>query len=253
MVTHQIALGPEFDFLADDTEESLLGSTIHQDAIVAAQDSLRRHSRRQGLSWYVGNQLTMIIPREGGRPPYQPVPDLLVHTTLGDPRPQSLAVAQVGPPALVLEVASPSTARAHDVDTINPRAKPQVYAACGIAEYLVFDALGEILGEQVRAWHLDPAAIGPGRRYVRWLPDERGHWVSANLGVSFAPQGLLLRVYDAAGRLIQYSAELDGEIEARDRELALRDRELTARDRELIARDRELAELRAELRRLRGE
>ena len=60
MATQMVALGPEFDFLSDDTEESLLGSTMHQDAIVVAQDSLRRNSRRKGLSWYVGNQLTMV-------------------------------------------------------------------------------------------------------------------------------------------------------------------------------------------------
>lgn len=248
MVTYQIALGPEFDFLPDDTEESLLGSTIHQDAIVVAQDSLRRNSRRKGLPWYVGNQLTMIIPRHGGRV-YQPVPDLLVHTTLGDVRPTSLSVALVGPPDFVLEVASPSTAMAHDVDTLDPRAKPQVYAACGIPEYFVFDPLGEILGVQVRAWRLDPASIAPQRIYVPWLPDARGHWVSTRLGVSFMPQGLLLRVYDSAGQLIQYSAELDSladELEARNRELAARDQELTARDRELAA-------LRAEIRRLRGQ
>ena len=41
MVTYPIILGPEFDVIPDDTEESLMGSSLHQGAIVAAFDGLR--------------------------------------------------------------------------------------------------------------------------------------------------------------------------------------------------------------------
>ena len=76
MVTQMVALGPEFDLLPDDTEESLLGAPIHKYGIVAIFTSLRRHARRLGLPWFIGNQTTLVIPRASGRP-YQPAPDLL--------------------------------------------------------------------------------------------------------------------------------------------------------------------------------
>jgi Uma2 family endonuclease len=220
MVTYQSTLGPEFDLLPDDTEEALLGSPRHQLVIVTLFNSLTRQQRRRGLSWFVGNQLGLLIPRRSGRPRYRPSPDILVHTTLGAFTETSLDLRRFGPPALAAEIASPSTAREHDLDTLAPNAKPGVYAAAGIAEYLVYDPVGEIIPERVRAWHL-----GEEGHYVPWLPDERGHWVSLALGVSFAPLGLLLRVYDAVGQLIPNNEEMDDIV----------------------------AELQAELRRLRGE
>ena len=223
MVTHHIALGPELDWLPDDTEESLLGTTVHQGTIVLLDNSLNLHKRRAGLPWLIGNQLRLIIPRREGRAAYQPSPDILIHATLGDAQLSSLSVAQYGPPALAIEVTSPATARAHDLDTISQRAKPQAYEECGIPEYLVFDPIGDFIPAQIRAWR-----IGPEGRYEDWPPDPiTGRWHSA-LGISFAPQGFRLRVYDSDGNLIPTMDELD--IQAQ-----------------------EIVTLRAELRRLRGE
>jgi len=229
MVTYRIALGPELDWLPDDTEESLLGTTAHQGAIVTLDNSLNYHKRRAGLPWLIGNQLKLIVPRRDGRT-YQPSPDIIVHPTLGDVLLTSLAVAEHGPPALAIEITSPSTAREHDLNTISHRAKPQVYEECGIPEYLVFDPIGDFIPDQILAWRLK--ADG---QYDSWLPDPTtGRWHSA-LGISFAPQGLRLRVYDADGNLIPTMDEL-------------------ATLREVVeAQARENAELRAELRRLRGE
>lgn len=233
MVTHMVVLGAEFDLLPDDTEESLLGAPIHQYGIVAIFTSLRRHARRLGLPWFIGNQTTLVIPRASGRP-YQPAPDLLVHPTLGRIPDFSLHVNVAGPPALVIEVASPSTARDHDLDTLRPAAKPGVYARTGILEYLVYDPTGTMIPELVRAWRM-----GPDDRYVPWAQDERGHWISHALGISFALRGPTLAVHDADGNLIPSDADMDDLLLAREREMA--------------ARERENAELRAELRRLRGE
>ena len=230
MVTDQFVLGAEFDFLCDDTEESILGTPIHQLVIVTLFDSLSRHRRRNALPWFIGNQIRKRIPTGMGQPPYQPSPDILVHATLGTPPEASLDLRVTGPPALALEVASPSTAREHDLDTLAPKAKPAAYAAAGIPEYLAYDPTGDIIPERVRAWRADARGV-----YAPWLPDERGHWVSA-LGISFAPRGVLLRVYDAAGQPVPNNDDMDDLLDD------LRD-----------ASQREIAALRAEIRRLRGE
>lgn len=240
MVTHLIALGPEFDLLPDDTEESLLGAPIHQYVIVAIFTSLRRYARRLGLPWFIGNQTTLVIPRAKGRP-YQPAPDLMIHPTLGYVPEFSVNVNVAGPPALVIEVASPSTARDHDLDTLRPEAKPGVYSSAGILEYLVYDPTGVMIPGGIRAWR-----IGPESKYVPWEQDERGHWVSRTLGISFALTGPILAAYDADGELIPSDADMDDLLLAREREAI-------EREDAVAARDRQIAALQAELRRLRGE
>lgn len=236
MVLHKgVLLGPELDWLPDDTEEALLGSMLHQRVIVSDVNSLTRYSKRANLGWRIGNQLKLVIPREGGRRPYQPSPDIIVHTSpLLSDRQTSLAVSTFGPPALAIEVCSPSTALEHDIDTFNPEAKPSAYARAGIPEYLVFDPTGDLIPDLIRAWR-----AGPAGGYEPWLPDAvTGRWHSA-LGVSFAPQGVLLRVYDPAGNLVPDNDDMDDLLASRDAQLA----EYQER----------IAELEAELRRQRGE
>ena len=64
MVTHQIVLGPQFEAIPDDTEETLVGSAGHQEAIVTTYDGVQICAQRRNLAWFVGNQLTLLIPRE---------------------------------------------------------------------------------------------------------------------------------------------------------------------------------------------
>lgn len=233
MVTYRITLGPELDWLPDDTEESLLGSTAHQSAIVVLDNSLNSHKCRAGLSWFVTNKVPLIIPRQGGGT-YQPAPDILVHPMLGDTNLDALSVATHGSPSLIMEVTSPATAYQHDLDTLNPHGKPLAYDQAGIPEYLVFDPTGDMIPDQIRAWHK-----GARDAYGPWLPDPAtGRWHSA-LGISFAPQGLRLRVYDSDSRLIPTIEELADKLTA-----------LTAKPSALRA---EYSALQAELCRLRGE
>ena len=234
MVLKMVALGAEFDALPDDTEEALLGSMLHQRVIVSDVNSLTRVSKRGNRGWKIGNQLKLIIPREGGGRPYQPSPDIIVHTSpLVDDHQSSLNINAYGPPALAIEVCSPSTAYAHDLDTFNLQAKHSAYARAGIPEYLVFDPTGDILPELVRAWRK-----GVGETYEPWLPQQDGRWHSA-LGISFAPQGVLLRVYDAAGEMVPDNDDMDDL--------------LAARDAQLDEYKERIAELEAQLRRQRSE
>ncbi len=123
-----------------------------------------------------------------------PLPDILVHPTLTNASRTSLVLATDGPPALVIEVASPSTVYSSDLNLTDERGKPGVYEAIGVAEYIVFDPTAEFVPEQLWARRRVADTFEP------WEPDERGRWVSAALdGVAFAPQGPLLRVYDREG------------------------------------------------------
>ena len=229
MVPHSVAKGvllsPDLDWLPDDTEEALLGSMLHQRVIVSEVNSLTRYSKRENLGWKIGNQLRLVIPRESGERSYQPSPDILVHTSpsLGERAP-SLNVNVFGPPALAIEVCSPSTAQEHDLDTVNPLAKPRAYAQAGIPEYLAFDPTGDIIREFVRAWR-----AGQSGEYEPWLPDPAtGRWHSA-LGISFAPQGVLLRVYDPDGNIVPDNDDMDDLLAAREALLAEREREHPAK------------------------
>lgn len=254
MTMHQlIMLGPEFAGLTDDTEESILGSSLHQGAITTLDDGLNACGPQRGLPWFVGNQIRMVIPRLGHRS-VNLSPDILVHPTLGSGSRDSLILAADGPPALVVEVASPSTALARDLNEDAPNAKPAAYAALGILEYIVFDPLGEFLPDRIRAWHLGP------RGYLPWGPELNGHWASRALGISFAPHGFLLRVYDQKGQLVPLSAESraqNAELRAQNQRLSDLANEASARvaeqERRAAEQALQIATLQAELRKLRGE
>lgn len=192
------ALPHHLAHLADDTEESLVGSSLHQDAISTAYTSLKLCGPARGRPWFVGNQLQLIIARDGA-PPYRPSPDLLVHPTLGMGSRNSLIVGSDGAPALVIEVASPSTAT-NDIDL--EHGKAAAYMGCGVAEYLVFDPTGAELGTQVWACR---ARAGGGSEV--WTSESDGHYLSSALGIGLAPQGVLLRVYDEDGTLVPLATE----------------------------------------------
>lgn len=246
MLTRPVVLGPEFAAIPDDTEETLLGSSSHQGAIVTVFDGLSICAQRRSLPWFIGNQLTLLVRQEGRELLRRFSPDILVYHTLAIADPTSLSIALHGPPTLAIEIASPSTALDNDVNLFEPEAKPQVYDRIGVAEYLVFDPTGGILGTPIWAQRRGPDGLAP------WHADADGRWHST-LGVSFAPHGALLRVHDHDGRLVPLTTEFDTMLAARERDLAERDQRLATSDQRLAASDQRLAELEAEVRRLRGE
>ncbi len=199
-------------YLRDDTEEDLVGSDLHQDAIHTAHQSLRHVARRRGLPWHVSNQLMILMGKVSGKE-WRPSPDVFVHTTAGPEPLTSFDVATYGVPEFVIEVASLST---WDYDT---ELKRRMYGRVGVQEYLVYDPTGEFLGASVRAWHLT------SRGFTAWQPKPSGHWHSQVLGVSLRPDGLLLRVYDQDGALVPTFDEQErriAELEAKLRALGSR-------------------------------
>jgi Uma2 family endonuclease len=224
MGTPSFVLGPEFDDFEDDPP---VGPLWHQDAIGAIFEGLTYCGLKRSRPRFIGNRLPMLFSRQVGHTPAPLAPDIIVHLTLTDGPRFSLDIAVDGPPTLAIEILGAATAHTWDLNVAEPTGKPQLYAAAGIREYLTFDPLAEFIREQVRAWHLSPNGLTP------WLPEERtGRWRSPSLGVSFAVQDALLRIYDQDGRLVPIYRE------------AMR---------ALTQREREIAALQAELHRLRGQ
>jgi Uma2 family endonuclease len=262
----------DWEWLADDTEESVVGVRIHQDNIASLAATLREFFDERGRSWGVGTNLSLLgLTRRDGTA-YEPMPDVLIH-----PRPVTLEMAsidvqQAGLPWLVIEVASRSTVR-RDVGE-----KAATYARHGIPEYLVFDPFGDLLGTQrgiatgTQFWarRLPRDAQGqpvPGE-YEPWEPEADGRWHCLTPpGLSFAPQGLWLGVWDAQGQPVARISEerrrrriaerLQVEAEQRLAEAErLQDeaqRQAEAELQQRLEAERRLAELAAQLRQLRGE
>ena len=207
MVARALGLGPELDWLPDDTAEAISGTSTHRAVIVGLHNFLAHVRHLAKLPWFIGNQMNLLIPRQGGGT-YQPAPDIMVHPSLGMVYLSAISVAQHGPPALAIEIASPGTAREHDLHTLEPGAKPSAYAQAGIPEYLVYDPTGLVIPHRVRAWRM-----GTAGEYAPWAAEADGHWHSA-LGISFAPEagGILLRVYDQAGQLVPTPLEMAARI-----------------------------------------
>jgi len=259
--------------LLDDTEESVVGTSLHQRAISTLADMLEELRRTHKHTWDVGRNLGFRgFPQPHGEP-YAPKPDVVVHPRALPTGLTEVTLAAYGPPHLVVEIASRTTV-GNDVG-----AKALSYALGGVAEYLVADIGGEGLlgGQLVVAWRLSPEG---GGTLTPWLPEADGRWHSA-WGFALGVQGLLVRVYTPDGvavstghehSVLRQQAEVAlreearrrQEAERREYEEALRRQEAEAAQAQAERREQEAERLRqqaegraaaleVELRRLRGE
>ncbi|MGH2387689.1 MAG: Uma2 family endonuclease, partial [Chloroflexota bacterium] len=175
----------------DDSEESVVGSEYRQRIIDGVRDGLEMAA---GASWHVHSQVTIGGFRRLDGSPYTMLPDVFV-VPLANPHPESgrpLTFAEVGVPWLAVEVLSDTTSR-WDLD--DRRGKAWSYAEAGVAEYIAVDYARRYMSEPVRALRLGDGGWAP------WPISPAGRWESVQLGVSFAFNGLYLRVYDVEGRL----------------------------------------------------
>ena len=196
-----------YGWLHDDLEEDLVGADWHQDAIRALSTSLQTLADERGWTWHVGDQLT-VVGEKPDATEWRSGPDISIHPRLGPEKRQDIDVRRDGPPSLVIEVASSST-WAYDVslDSVR-RGKRQAGKAYGylnlmrVPEYLVFDPRGAFLAGQARAWRR------VGDQIEEWRPNADGRYDSQALGISFRPDGPLLRVFDPEGNPIPYWFEV---------------------------------------------
>jgi len=246
----------------DDTEESVVGSDNHQDAIEYAHGPLVEYAREQDPDsprWYVSNQVMVLVdvPQRSTR--WRCKPDLFVVPNVPVQSRSSYDTRSDGPmPPFIVEVASEGTWE-RDVGE-----KQAMYSLAGVQEYLVFDPTSGLLGEPLRAWHRVNDELIP------WAPTLRGDgaavWESAVLGLAVRPEGLVLRFdHPMRGPLpllrdmhIRLAAEQQArEVAEKGREAAEHAREAAEHAKiETEARahesERHAAALEEELRRLRG-
>lgn len=227
----------------DDTEESVMGSDWHQEAIFEAHgmllDYAEERQRADASPWYVSSQVTVTVPIPRRTRPWQPKPDLFVVVGVPPSHRTSYDLRRDGPmPQFVLEVASESTWR-DDVED-----KRDLYALAGVQEYLVFDPTGSCFAERVRAWRLAEDGLRPWPALTR--PDGEAAWDSAMLGLSLRVEGSLLRFDDPARGPLPVRRELAARWLAAQQALELAEQRA-------LAAERALAALQEELRRRRGE
>jgi len=194
----------DLDTARDDTEEDLVGSDLHQDAITEAHAGIAAYAREQGLPWYVSKQVMIIAPVPG-ETDWRPSPDVYVALDV-PPGPRSSYNAFAEPfPRFIVEVLS-STFVNRDLNT-----KRRMYRVAGAREYLIFDPTGEWLEDlRVRAWRLPVAeADQPIPEWEQWEPDAAGTWHSEVLGLGFRVEGMLLRAVRPDGSLMPTRQELD--------------------------------------------
>jgi hypothetical protein len=226
----------------DDSEESVVGTNLHQMTITNLRWGINEVARTratpgQDSPWQALSQTVVTGFERRGGSRYRTMPDVFVYRHPIDQNRGSVAVGLDGPPALVIEVLSEST---YDVDLDLDRGKGYSYARAGVREYLTLDPTGAFAPEGVRAWRLT------GSVYCPWIPDADGRWKSQEIDVAFGLEGAMATVYAHDGRRMLHEGEVEAERARAGAELARRDAELARRDAELVELRRLLTEARGE-------
>ena len=203
-------------WLHDDTEEDLVGADWHQHAIRGAVGGLDDLATIHNLPWHVGDQLTLVATKPDGSP-WRPSPDIMLHPQAGRGKRAEMSIADGGVPALIIEVASPTTWK-YDVDT--RRGKAWGYLQLGVPNYLVFDPNADLLGEPCRGWQLSNGVVQP------WRPAADGRYYPIGLDISFQPEGDLLRVFGPDGKRLPFGFEKTQQIHAQSNRIVELEAEL---------------------------
>ena len=217
-----------------DTEESILGTDLHQTTITnlrwGINDIAHLHAEPgQPDPWQALSQVILLGCKHVDGSSYRTYPDVFVYPRPIDPLRGSVALEVDGPPILIVEVLSETTYEA-DLDLV--RGKGYSYAHAGVREYFAIDPTHAFVPEGGHAWRLVDGVYQP------WEPDAQGRWQSAQIDVAIGLEGVRATVY-----------RREGERQLREGEGA----EERARARaELARKEAEIAELRRLLDEARG-
>ena len=223
----------------DDTEESVVGTDLHQMTIINVRLGLNEIADAlaapgQPAPWQALTQTVVLGFAHPDGTRYKTLPDVFVYRRAIDQRRGSVAIFTDGPPVLIVEVLSEAT---YDVDLDLERGKGYSYARAGVREYLTPDPSGEFVPEQGRGWRLENGVYRP------WLPDPSSRWQSEEVAAAIGVEGMLSAVYARDGRRQLREREIE-------RERRLLENQLSRKDDELSRKDDELAELRRLVERL---
>jgi Putative restriction endonuclease len=247
---HAVALAPPpAVWPPDDTEESVLGTNLHQATITNLRLGLNevasllvaqgRPAFRQALS-----QTAISGLRRWDGSSYTVLPDVFVYRQAIDERRATLILAEDGPPLLIAEVLSPTT-QLRDLNL--ERGKGYSYARAGVREYLILDPGGAELAEQGQGWRLEEGI------YVPWRPDATGRWQSRVIPVAVGFEGVRLVVFGGDGRRQLREGEVARTVSQMEGTLARQAEALAEKDAEIARRNEEIAALRRALDQRRGE
>jgi hypothetical protein len=224
----------------DDTEESVLGTNLHQTAIITLRTGINEAAalatpEGSPALWQAGGQ-TLVrnhLRKDGSA--YTTLPDVFVYLHPWDDARRSLNLPDDGPPALVIEVLSEETYRS---DLNLEEGKGYSYARAGVREYLTLDPTYAYSPDGGQGWRLADGV------YLPWPRDGAGRWGSMVVPLSFGLEGARAAVYASDGhRFLR-----EGEVE---RTLRVQEHRLEQEIRERRAAEALAEQTRAELDRLR--
>ena len=201
-------------FYPESDGKPMAESDLHRDWMVRIIELLKLFFAGQRV-YVSGNLLIYYVE---GDPKKSVAPDAFVVKDCDPGRRKIYKLWEEGkPPNFVLETTS-STTRREDRNK-----KMRVYAQMGVAEYFLYDPLGDWLEPPLQAYHLE------GSQYLR-LEADKGGITSQQLGITFRlEEGQLVLFNAATGEQLQTAMERVAAAESRAKAL-----------------ERELARLRAE-------
>ena len=180
----------------DDTEESVVGTDLHQMTIINLRWGMNEiagalTSPGQPAPWQALSHTVILGFQRPDGSRYKTLPDVFVYRQAISRRRGSVSINIDGAPVLIVEVLSEST---YEVDLDLERGKGFSFARAGVREYLVLDPTGEFLPELGRAWRLEEGVYRP------WNPDAAGRWRSDEIAVAVGMEGGMAAVYTLDGR-----------------------------------------------------
>ncbi|MGH2347113.1 MAG: Uma2 family endonuclease [Chloroflexota bacterium] len=188
----------------DDTEESVVGTDRHQMTIINVRlgiNELAHVAAQPGeaLPWHALSQTVLLGCKRRNGTAYRTMPDVFVYKKPIDPDRGSVSLEDDGPPALIVEVASPST---FTKDLDEQAGKAWSYEQAGVHEYLVVDPTGRFVPSLIWAQRLRE------RRYVNWGPGPEGLWWSEEIPIGIGVADDAVTIYDRAGGRLLREGEL---------------------------------------------
>ena len=199
----------------DDTEESVLGTDLHQTTIMNVRLGINEAAQidlppGQPAPWRAFSQMALLGCVRPDGSDYRTYPDIFVYSRPIAATRGSLSVDIDGPPELIIEVLSEAT---YETDLNLSRGKGYSFAQAGVAEYLTLDITGQYVPEGIRAWRLTNGIYRP------WEPEANGRWQSAKFAFAIGLEEGWGSIFTRDGRRIVREGEAEAALARRDAEI----------------------------------